>query len=81
MTDFELKDIIQKSREFPPDPNNLAKPGKAKIYPVPYFPAPRIVKSPETEPAQRTPYNSVEFELVQIGRNKFEWEYKRYIQE
>lgn len=80
MNDLELKTIIEKSREYLPDPKNHAKPGKPKIYRVPYFPTPRIVKPSETEPAQKTPYNEVEFELVQVGRNKFDWEYKRFIQ-
>ena len=81
MTDKELQEIIEKSREFLPDPKQHAKPGKRKIFRVPHFPPPKMVSKDDISPNKRTPYNEVEFELKQTGFNTYEWEYKRYIEE
>ncbi|CCZ10530.1 hypothetical protein [uncultured Culturomica sp.] len=79
MNDLELQNIIEKSREYLPDPKNQAKPGKAKIYRVPYIPPIDILTEPKTV-SDKIEHYEVEFELIQTGRNKFDWEYKRFIQ-
>ncbi|NDV64026.1 hypothetical protein [Bacteroides sp. 224] len=80
MTDLELKDIIEKSKDYLPDPKAQAKPGKSNIYRVPRIPSIDIVTVPPKETAEQAGYYEVEFELKQTGRNRFEWEYKRFIQ-
>lgn len=80
MNDLEKAEIIKISREHLPDPAKHAKPGKNKIYRVPPIPSIDIATSPDSKSSTNKSYYEVEFELKQVGRNKFAWEYKRFIE-
>lgn len=80
MNDLEKAEIIKISRDHLPDPSKHAKPGKYKIYRVPPIPSIDIVKSNDSKSSINKSYYEVEFELKQVGRNNFAWEYKRFIE-